>query len=285
MKSSFERVAALGARVPSRPTRLGLGPKLGLCGGLVVALLLSPIASTTASAKAWTEVRIGIDPTYPPMDSKRPDGTLTGFDVDLGNEICKRIAAHCTWVENEFSGMIPALQARKIDVILSAMAITEKRQQQIDFTTKLYQFKSRLIARKGAALKEDDTGLQGKRIGVQTGTQFETYAQTHWRTHGAEVVAYQNQEQVFADLVNGRLDAALLGSVEADYGFLRKPAGADFSFIGAPLSMGDHGTGIGLRKTDGDLRDKINQAIDAMRADGTYQKIAARYFDFDVYGN
>jgi lysine-arginine-ornithine-binding protein len=241
--------------------------------------------SLNATAKDWTEVRIGIDPTYPPMDSKQPDGSVSGFDVDLGKEICKRIAAHCIWVENEFSGMIPALQARKIDAILSAMAITEKRQQQIDFTTKLYQFKSRLIAPRGAQLDETDAGLKGKHIGVQTGTQFETYARTHWQPHGADVVAYQNQEQVFSDLSNGRLDAALLGSVEADYGFLRKPAGKNFSFVGAPLSMGDHGTGIGLRKSDTDLRDKINHAIDSMRQDGTYQKIAARYFDFDVYGN
>jgi lysine/arginine/ornithine transport system substrate-binding protein len=284
MKPHFVRTAPGGRLRAGIRQGLGLSLGLSLSLALSLSLLCSPFAATPAFAKDWKEVRIGIDPTYPPMDSKRPDGSLTGFDVDLGNEICKRIAAHCVWVENEFSGMIPALQARKIDIILSAMAITEKRRQQIDFTTKLYQFKSRLIAHKGATLKEDDTGLQGKRIGVQTGTQFETYAQAHWRTHGADVVAYQSQEQVFADLVNGRLDAALLGSVEADYGFLRKPVGADFSFIGAPLSMGDHGTGIGLRKTDTDLRDKIDQAIGAMRADGTYQKIAARYFDFDVYG-
>ena len=267
-------------------------PALFALAGLVAVSALSPTAnaadaenSAAGSTTALTTVRIGIDPTYPPMDSKQPDGTLSGFDVDLGKEICKRIQAHCVWVENEFSGMIPALQARKIDIVLSAMAMTAKRRQQIDFTSKLYKFKSRLIARKGASINETDSGLQGKHIGVQTGTQFETYANEHWRTHGADIVAYQNQEQVFADLINGRLDAALLGAVEAEYGFLKKPDGAAFAFAGAPLDMGDQGVGIGLRKDETALRDKINQAIAAMRADGTYQKIASQYFDFDPYGN
>ena len=276
MKNLFWRIAIVPAR---------LRPRLAAVLAMAMAVTTLSGGAVYAAAPDQPTVKIGIDPTYPPMDSKLPDGTLSGFDVDLGREICRRIDAHCVWVENEFSGMIPALQARKIDAILSAMAMTAKRRQQIDFTDRLYKFKSRLIARKGMPLTEGDNGLQGKHIGVQTGTQFETYANQHWRSHGADVVAYQNQEQVFADLVNGRLDVALLGAVEGEYGFLRKPDGAAFAFVGAPLDMGDQGVGIGLRKSDNALRDKINQAIAAMRADGTYKKIAARYFDFDPYGN
>jgi lysine-arginine-ornithine-binding protein len=230
-------------------------------------------------------LRLGIDPTYPPMDVKMPDGHVTGFDVDLADEICRRIAMHCEWVEMEFSGMIPALQARKIDAIISSMAITEKRMQQIAFSTKLFQFKSRLIAKTGAPLTVSAEGLRGKRIGVQSGTQFETYAQKNWQPGGVEVVAYQSQEGVFNDLMAGRLDAALLGSVEADNGFLKTSRGQGFGFVGGPLEMGDHGTGIGLRKDDVALKANIDRAITSMRADGTYQKISRKYFDFDVYGN
>ncbi|MFT4435152.1 transporter substrate-binding domain-containing protein [Caballeronia sp. 15715] len=238
-----------------------------------------------AYAKDANVLRLGIDPTYPPMDVKMPDGTVTGFDVDLANEICRRIAMHCQWVEMEFSGMIPALQARKIDAIISSMAITEKRMQQIAFSTKLFQFKSRLIAKTGAPVTVSVEGLRGKRIGVQSGTQFEAYAQKNWQSGGVEVVAYQSQEGVFQDLEAGRLDAALLGSVEADNGFLKTPRGKGFGFVGGPLEMGDHGTGIGLRKDDVALKASIDSAIAGMRADGTYQKIARKYFDFDVYGN
>jgi lysine/arginine/ornithine transport system substrate-binding protein len=251
----------------------------------LLAAAIAATATTPALAKDPNVLRLGIDPSYPPMDVKMPDGHVTGFDVDLADEICRRIAMHCEWVEMEFSGVIPALQARKIDAIVSSMAITEKRMQQIAFSTKLFQFKSRLIAKTGTPLTVSAEGLRGKRIGVQSGTQFETYVQKNWQPGGAEVVAYQSQEGVFDDLIAGRLDAALLGSVEADNGFLKTPKGKGFGFIGGPLEMGDHGTGIGLRKEDVALKDKIDHAIAAMRADGTYQKIAAKYFDFDVYGN
>ena len=241
--------------------------------------------SSCAFAADPAMLRLGIDPTYPPMDSKAPDGSFKGFDVDLGNEICRRIHARCQWVELEFSGMIPALQARKIDAILSSMAITEKREQQILFSSKLFQFKSRLIARQGSALARGLNALAGKQIGVQSGTQFEGYALKNWAPLGVHVVAYKSQDEVFADLQNGRLDGALLGSVEADYGFLRTPAGKGFAFVGEPLSMGDRGVGIGLRKDETAVQASINEAIASMRKDGTYAQIAKKYFDFDPYGN
>ncbi|MFM0289109.1 transporter substrate-binding domain-containing protein [Paraburkholderia megapolitana] len=250
----------------------------------IVAALCAGV-SPAAFARDPGEIRLGIDPTYPPMDFKAPDGSLKGFDVDLGNELCRRMHAKCTWVEMEFSGMIPALQARKIDAILSSMAITDKRMQTIAFSSKLFQFKSRLIAAQGSPLAANPAALAGKRIGVQTGTQFETYGLAHWAPGGAQVIAYKSQDQVFEDLRNDRLDGALLGWVEADIGFLRTPAGKGFAFVGPQLSMGDHGTGIGLRKDDTALKASLDDAIAAIRKDGTYKQIAQRYFDFDPYGD
>ncbi|MEM5384390.1 transporter substrate-binding domain-containing protein [Paraburkholderia phymatum] len=253
---------------------------------LIVVLAAFGFASHGAFARDNDAIRLGIDPTYPPMDSKAPDGSVKGFDVDLGNEICKRIHARCEWVELEFSGMIPALQARKIDAIMSSMAITAKREQQILFSSKLFQFKSRLIARPGAGLNGSAPAtLAGKQIGVQSGTQFESFAQTHWAPAGVHVVAYKGQDEVFNDLINGRLDGALLGTVEADYGFLRTPQGKGFAFVGEPLDMGDRGVGIGLRKDEAALQASINTAIASMLKDGTYAQIAHKYFDFDPYGN
>ncbi|MDR5857602.1 transporter substrate-binding domain-containing protein [Caballeronia sp. LZ062] len=252
---------------------------------LLAVLLASMLASSPVAARDANLLRLGIDPGYPPMDVKTPDGHVAGFDVDLGDEICRRIAMRCEWVELEFSGMIPALQARKIDGIMSSMAITDKRMKQIAFSTKLFQFRSRLIARSGAPLSASADGLRGKRVGVQSGSQFETYALKNWQPGGVEVVAYQSQEGVFNDLVAGRIDAALLGSVEAENGFLKTPRGAGFAFVGAPLSMGDHGVGMGLRLDDTILKAKVDKAVTDMRADGTYRRIARKYFDFDVYGD
>src|SRR6476620_692300 len=95
---------------------------------LIVALMTW---SPCVSAKDWKVIRFGVDPSYPPFASKAPDGSLVGFDIDLGNALCAKLNAKCVWVENDFHGMIPALQARKIDFFFSDTATTEKRRQQI----------------------------------------------------------------------------------------------------------------------------------------------------------
>ena len=108
------------------------------------AVLLAGIAFTS-STMAATQVRLGVNPGYAPFEYKKPDGSLAGFDIDLGKEICKRMDADCTWVESDFDGLIPALKAKKMDAILSSMSITPARQKQINFSDKLYGTPARLI--------------------------------------------------------------------------------------------------------------------------------------------
>ncbi|KVD71350.1 ABC transporter substrate-binding protein [Burkholderia ubonensis] len=252
-----------------------------------VTVALLAVSAGSAYAKDWTTVRFGVDASYPPFESKGPDGKVVGFDVDLGNEICARMKAKCVWIENDFDGMIPALKARKFDGVLSSMSMTTAREEQIAFSAKLFNTPTRLVAKKGSSLMPDVKSVKGHRIGVEQGTIQETYAKTYWAPAGATVVPYQNQDQVYADLIAGRLDGALQDAVQADIGFLKTPRGKDFQFVGTdlddPKTLGN-GAGIGLRKEDTDLKAKIDKAIGDMRKDGTYDKIAKKYFDFDVYG-
>src|SRR5260370_14519155 len=105
------------------------------------------IWSVCVSVKDWKVIRFGVDPIYPPFESKAADGSFVGFDIDLGNALCAKLNAKCVWVENDFDGMIPALQARKIDAVLSDMSVTEKRLQQIDFTAKISYSPTRKVAK------------------------------------------------------------------------------------------------------------------------------------------
>jgi lysine/arginine/ornithine transport system substrate-binding protein len=254
--------------------------KLALC----VAILA---IAASASAKDWSTVRFGVDASYPPFESKGANGQLVGFDIDLGNEICKRMNAKCVWVQSEFDGMIPALKAKKFDGVLSSMSMTPQREEQIAFSDKLFNTPTRLVAKKGSNVMPTVDSLKGKSVGVEQGTIQETYAKTYWEPQGVKVVPYADQDQVYADLVSGRLDAALQDAVQADLGFLKTSRGAGFDFAGAaiddPKTLGN-GAGIGLRKEDTDLKVKIDKAIGDMIKDGTYKKIEARYFTFDVYG-
>ena len=257
-----------------------------LLAALTVALLAT--VSIGAHAKDWSTIRFGVDASYPPFESKGSDGKLAGFDIDLGNEICARLKAKCVWIENDFDGMIPALKAKKFDGVLSSMSMTPQRAEQIAFSSKLFNTPTRLVAKKGSGILPTADSLKGKTVGVEQGTIQETYAKTYWEAKGTKVVPYQNQDQVYADLLSGRLDATLQDAVQADIGFLKTPRGAGFDFAGGdlndPKTLGN-GAGIGLRKEDTDLKAKIDKAIADMIKDGTYKKIEAKYFTFDVYGS
>lgn len=251
---------------------------------LKVACMLA--ASTVFAANAQ-DLRLGVEPGYAPFEVKTPEGKLAGFDIDLGNELCKRIAANCTWVEGEFDGLIPSLKAKKIDAILSSMSITEQRQKEIDFTDKLYGTPARLVAASGSTLLPTADALKGKQVGVFQGTTAETYAKEQWASKGINVVTYQAQELVYADLVNGRLDAAFQDAVAANDGFLKQPQGKGFAFAGPEVNEVKYfgvGAGIGLRKADTALKAQLNKALADMIKDGTYATIEKKYFDFDIYG-
>jgi lysine/arginine/ornithine transport system substrate-binding protein len=254
---------------------------------LAAAALALMTTSHFAMAKEWSTIRVGVDPTYPPFESVAKDGTVQGFDIDLGNALCERLKAKCVWVQSSFDGLIPGLQARKFDVILSSMAATAKRREQIDFTDRLYRNQTRLIARQDAHLLPDPAKLAGKRVAVEQGTVQETYAHEKWAPAGVQVVSYPDYDQAYTDLVAGRVDAVLMDAVQGKLGFLATPRGKDYGFAGDvvydPTIMGN-GDAAGVRKSDPELRDALNGAIAGMLKDGTYRTIEAKYFDFDMYG-
>jgi histidine transport system substrate-binding protein len=256
---------------------------------LAAVSLLAITASSLAGAADWSgkTLRLGVDPTYPPLEYKQRDGTLTGFGVDIAEALCAQLQAHCVWVESSWDGMIPGLLARKFDAVASSMTVTPKRMEQIAFTDKVSNAPARLVVKRGSGLLPTLESLKGKRVGVEQGSTQEAYAKAVWGSKGVEVLSYQNQDQVYADLVVGRLDASLQGSIQASYGFLNTAVGKDYEFAGATLDDPQFfgvGDGIGVRKNDVELREDLNKALAAILADGTYERINKKYFDFDVYG-
>ncbi|WP_160107440.1 ABC transporter substrate-binding protein [Pseudomonas izuensis] len=256
---------------------------------LAAVSLVLLTASSWAGAADWSGkvLRLGVDPTYPPLEYKNQDGTLTGFGVDIAEALCAELHARCVWVESSWDGMIPALLARKFDAVASSMTVTPKRLEQIAFTDKVSNAPARLVVKRGSGLLPTLESLKGKRVGVEQGSTQEAYAKAAWGAKGVDVLSYQNQDQVYADLVVGRLDASLQGSIQASYGFLNTAAGKDYEFSGATLDDPKFfgvGDGIGLRKNDVELREDLNKALATILANGTYERINKKYFDFDIYG-
>jgi polar amino acid transport system substrate-binding protein len=243
----------------------------------------------TFAARADDTIRFGVaaEP-YPPFTSKDASGKWVGFEVDLMDAVCANLKAKCEIVEVAWDGIIPALQANKFDVIWSSMSITEKRKQTIDFTDKYYQTPAEIIGPKSQTFNIDiknPDSLKGKIVGVQTSTIHQQFVQKYFGA-AATVKVYDTQDNVNADLVAGRVDCEMADSIAlAD--FLKSDAGKDFEVKWtAPKDpiLGD-GVGGGILKTNTALKDKLNGAIAAVRASGEYDKIAKKYFDFNVYGS
>lgn len=248
-----------------------------------LALLLSYCAIQSAAAQQT--LRFGVDPTFPPFESKASDGSLQGFDIDLGNAICAQAKVSCKWVQIGFDGSIPALQAKKFDAILSAMSMTEKRREQVAFSDMLYVTPSALITPADSALTDDIATLRGKNIGVAQGTIQETYAQTYWAPKGVSVISYPNQMEIYPDLVAGRLDGTLANAVSADQGFLNTAEGKKYvnKVTLTDKAVLGNGVGIGLRKDDVANLKLINAALAELHRNGTYDRLAQKYFKYKVY--
>lgn len=250
-----------------------------------IGVAIFGMAATTADA--GMKVRMGTEGAYPPFNYTDDKGQLQGFDVDIGNAICEAAKFECTWVVQDWDGIIPALLAKKFDTIIASMSITEERKKKVDFSVKYYNTPGKFFAKKGAGIEVSKDGLNGKTVGVQRATIHENFLRDNYGDV-IDIKAYATQEEIYLDLQSGRIDMGMSDSVAASEGFLETDDGADFEHFGPDFSdpkwFGD-GAGIAVRQEDDKLRLAIDDAINLIRANGTYKKINDKYFDFDVYGN
>ncbi len=236
-------------------------------------------------AQAGEKLRVGVEGAYPPFSWKEADGTLKGFDIDIALALCEKMGRECELVEQDWDGIIPALLAKKYDAIVASMSITEERKKRVDFTNKYYNTPAKFVAAEGADFEDTAAGLKGKVVGLQRGTIHQCYMEKLFPD--TELKLYGTQEEVFLDLASGRIDAQISDSIQALEGFLTKDEGKGYAFLGGDqfdLECHGEGAGIALRKGEDDLRNSLNAAIKAIRDDGTYADINAKYFDFDVFG-
>ncbi|QAX82204.1 ABC transporter substrate-binding protein [Candidatus Pseudomonas adelgestsugas] len=249
-------------------------------------VLLSAIVLSMQVIAVETPVKIGIEAAYPPFSSKAPDGSIIGFDYDIGNALYAEMKVKCVWIEQEFDSLIPALKVRKIDAILSSMSITEDRKKSVDFTIRYYRTYARLVMKEATTVSDSLHELKGKKIGVQRGSIHNRFAKEVLAAKGAVVVPYSSQNEIYLDLEIGRLDGTIADVTLLKDGFLKTNAGKGYAFVGPRFTdvkyFGD-GVGIAVRKGDKATLDKINSAIEAILANGEYKKIKDKYFDFDIY--
>lgn len=246
------------------------------------ALAAFSVAASMAHASEFKEIRIATEAGYPPFEYLNTDGDIVGYNIDIGNEICKRLEAKCIWMDQSFDSLIPGLQARKFDLANSTMTATDARRRVIDFSTPLYVVASRLVAHKDKHLEPTAESLKGLRIGVQQGTIMEAHARKEWAPKGVTIVAYPSYTNAYLDLAVGRIDASFQEAPNALEGFLSQPEGADFALTGGTVTdnaMLNEPIAIGIRKGNKKLKAAVDQAILAMQADGTLKQITDKHFE------
>lgn len=222
-------------------------------------------------------LRIGSEGYYPPFNYIDESGALKGFDIDIARALCAQMEVECEFVAQEWDGIIQALLEKKYDAIVASMSITDERKRVVSFTDKYYSNQVRFLAAKGGGF--DPAFLSGKNIGAQRATIAASWLEDN--AGAAQVMLYDTQENVFLDLAAGRLDA-VFGDGLMLYEWLQTEAGAEHQMVGDAYSM-DEGIGIAVRKEDDELRKRLNAAIAAILADGTYARINAKYFPFRIY--
>ena len=252
-------------------------------------LILAISSACSLSFAQDKDLKVAIDPRYPPLIFKTADGKLTGFDFDIANALCEEIKRKCVFVEQDWGGMIPGLMAKKYDAIICTMSITEDRLKLVDFSDKYYQTPRRIML-KDPLKKEisytSPASIKGKKIGVLKATTHEKYAMGELKPAGVEVIAYDLQEQIYLDIKAGRLDGTV-ARLEVLSDFLNKHSADGYQLVGPALFIPKYfGTGVGvaLRKGQGPLKEQFNAAIKTLRANGKYKAINDKYFKFDAYG-
>lgn len=251
--------------------------------------VLSLFISLMVGSAYGETLRVGTSADFPPWSYTNPSGDIVGFERDMGDEICKRIGAQCTWTNQAYDGLIPSLLIGKFDLIISGASITDERKKRIDFSIPYADAPYQFAAPAGSPLESAKTrediekALSNKIVGVQSGTTHDIVMRHHF--NNVDVRRYQRNEQIADDLVLGRLDAGLLEL--SVWQALMKNRDGQLILVGPLLSGADYpefgqGIAIGLKKGRSALKQRVDDAIKAMLADGTITTLSEKYFGYDV---
>jgi len=245
-----------------------------------VAGLAALFAAAAVSAEPL-KVGIAAEP-YPPFTYKSADGSWTGFEVELADAVCAEADLDCEITPTAWSGIIPALNSGKIDMIMTSMSITEERDKVIDFSDPYYYTRGAYVASEDMNIDIPE-GLDGKILGVQGATTHAAFARDALADTGVEVKIYDTQEQANRDLLAGRVDLILADQIPmAEFVERDEAAGFEIKEMAPKHPAFGEGIGIGLREDEDDLQKALNEAIKTVLNDGTCEELSVKYFEQDI---
>lgn len=220
---------------------------------------------------------VGLDDSYPPMEFRDENNNLAGFDIDMSNEIGKRLGVKTQFVTTDFNGILLALKSNKFDIIIASLSITDERKKEIDFSKSYLNGGQIIIVKKGNTTIKKASDLTGKTLGVQLGTTGEQAAIKV--ASSKEVKKYDKITEALHDLSIGRVDCVIADKQVGEY-YISKVANS-YTVLSDTLTK--EPTGIGFKKNDSTLETAVQKAFDDAKADGTMGKISTKWFGHDIY--
>ena len=249
---------------------------------LLVAATVQVLAVTAGHAganldaiKAAGVLKIGTEGTYAPFTYHDASNQLVGFDVEIGKAIAERLGVKAEFLEGKWDGLIAGLDANRYDVVINQVGITEERQKKYAFSDPYTASKAVLIVRGDNEEIKTFADLKGKKSAQSLTSNFGKLAEQN----GAELVGTDGFDQSIQLVITGRADATINDSLSF-LDFKKHKPDANVK-IAAQEENADH-SGVIMRKGDPELVAAINKALADIKADGTYQKIADKYFGQDV---
>ena len=234
------------------------------------ALIGIMVLSLSATALAKEKIYVGTNAEFPPFEYLE-NGKITGFDIELMNEIGKVLNADIKIQDMTFDGLLPALQLKKVDVVIAGMTATEERMKTVAFTQPYYTASQVIIVKEGDNSIKSFEDLKGKRVGVMLGFTGDTVVS---EIEGVKIERFNAAYAGIMALKADKADAVVLDSEPAKNYVKQNP--------GLKLAEADAAKeeyAIAIRKNDKALLEKIEKALTEIKANGTYDKLIEKNFN------
>ncbi len=244
-----------------------------LCGPVLAAAAELPPAIAAKSA-----ITVAIVPNYPPLEFRDPaTGTLTGFDVELGEALGRKLGLKIVWQETSFDQMLPAVTTGRVDAILSGMTDLATRHEATTFVDYLRSGPAFFVQQSRAAEFADMSALCGKNVGASRRTSFPkqiaAWSEAHCSGNPINVVGTEGSADARTQLKQGRIDAAVQGNETLPYVMAQEPKA--YKTLGGPIATQFTGIAVPVKETG--LQQALVGALDAVIADGTYKALLAKW--------
>jgi len=254
-------LAACGKKEPEAPAAAASAP--------------APVAAASAAPPAAKVYAVGTDAAYAPFESQNEKGEIVGLTVDVVTAIAQKAGIEVKFVNTPWEGIFNSLQQGDRDLLASSITITDERKQTMDFTNPYFDA-YQLIAVKATSKVSKFDDLKKLKVGVQTGTTGDEAVTKQQGKNSTNIKRFESTPLALKELEAGGVDA-----VVADNGvvinYVTNNAGAKFKTV-SDKSFAPEQYGFAVKKGNTELLDKLNKGLADIKADGTYDKIYAKYF-------